>query len=74
MAELFSFGGHTITQLLLTLGLMNADWTGWYRIFSKGWYEEEQTGKVMLEEMVKEVPEEEPFVVGGDGFHVPSRI
>ena len=26
MAELFSFGRHTITQLLLTLGLTDEDW------------------------------------------------
>ena len=71
MAELFSFGRHTITQLLLTLGLTDEDWSAWYRIFSKGRYPEEATSKVMLEEMLKEVPEEEPFVVGGDGFHVP---
>jgi len=71
MAELFSFGRHTITQLLLTLGLTDEDWSGWYRIFSGGRYEEEKTSQVMLEEMLKEVAEEEPFVVGGDGFHVP---
>jgi hypothetical protein len=71
MAELFSFGRHTITQLLLTLGIVDEDWSGWYRIFSEGRYPEEQTSQVMLEEMLKEVPENEPFVVGGDGFHVP---
>ena len=71
MAELFAFGRHTLTQLLLTLGLTDEDWSGWYRIFSVGRYEEEATSRVMLEEMLKEVEEGEPFVVGGDGFHVP---
>lgn len=71
MAELFSFGRHTITQLLLTLGLTDEDWSAWYRLFSKGRFEEEATSQVMLGEMLKEVSEEEPFVVGGDGFHVP---
>ena len=70
MAELFAFGRHTITQLLLTLGLTDEDWSGWYRIFSLGRYAEEATSRVMLEEMLKEVEEGEPFVVGGDGFHV----
>lgn len=73
MAELFSFGRHTITQLLLTLGLTDEDWSAWYRIFSQGRYPEEGTSRVMLEEMLEEVPEREPFVVGGDGFHVPRR-
>jgi len=71
MAELFAFGRHTITQLLLTLGQTDEDWSAWYRIFSVGRYAEEETSGVMLEEMLAEVEEEEPFVVGGDGFHVP---
>ena len=29
MAELFAFGRHTITQLLLTLGLTEEDWSAW---------------------------------------------
>ena len=34
MAELFAFGRHTITQLLLTLGITDEDWSAWYRLFS----------------------------------------
>lgn len=71
MSELFAFGRHTITQLLLTLGLTEEDWSGWYRLFSWGRYDEEATGEVMLREMLAEVAESEPFVVGADGFHVP---
>jgi len=71
MAELFAFGRHTVTQLLLSLGLTDEDWSAWYRIFSFGRYVEEATSRVMLEEMLGEVEEAEPFVVGGDGFHVP---
>lgn len=71
MAELFAFGRHTITQLLLTLGLTDEDWSSWYRIFSAERYAEAETSRVMVEEMLEEVAEEEPFVVGGDGFHVP---
>ena len=71
MAELFAFGRHTITQLLLTLGLTEEDWSAWYRLFSHGRFEEEKTGEVMLEEMLAEVPLTDPFVVWADGFHVP---
>jgi hypothetical protein len=71
MAELFAFGRHTITQLLLTLGLTEEDWSAWYRLFSQGRFDEEKTAEVMLGEMLAEVAESEPFVVGGDGFHVP---
>lgn len=71
MAELFAFGRHTITQLLLTLGLTDEDWSGWYRLFSCGRFEVEGSSKVLLREALEMVTEEEPFVVGGDGFHVP---
>ncbi|MCB0061758.1 MAG: hypothetical protein KDE19_06580 [Caldilineaceae bacterium] len=71
MAELFAFGRHTITQLLLTLGLTDEDWSSWHRIFSFKRFAEEETSRVMVEEILAEVPETEPFVVGGDGFHVP---
>jgi len=71
MGELFAFGRHTITQLLLTLGLTDEDWSAWYRLFSQGRFDEEKTGEVMVAEMLTEVPETEPFVVGADGFHVP---
>lgn len=71
MAELFAFGRHTITQLLLTLGLVDEDWSAWYRIYSEGRFDEEQNGMVMLGEALREVPETDPFVIGQDGFHVP---
>lgn len=71
MAELFAFGRHTITQLLLTLGLIDEDWSAWYRLFSQGRFDEEKTAEIMMGEMVAEVAETDPFVVGVDGFHVP---
>lgn len=71
MGELFAFGRHTITQLLLSLGLTDEDWSAWYRLFSQGRFDEERTSAVMVGEMVAEVAASEPFVVGTDGFHVP---
>lgn len=70
MAELFAFGRHTVTQLLMTLGLVDEDWSAWYRLFSQQRFDEEETGRVMLSEMITEVGAGEPFVVGADGFHV----
>lgn len=71
MGELFAFGRHTITQLLLTLGVTDEDWSAWYRLFSQKRFDEEKTGEVMIGEMLSEVAETEPFIVGADGFHVP---
>ena len=71
MAELFAFGRHTITQLLLTLGLTEEDWSAWYRLFSHARFDEEKTAEIMVSEMLSEVDKNEIFVVGADGFHVP---
>ena len=40
LGELFNFGRHTVTQSLMALGLTDADWSGWYRLFSRGRYAE----------------------------------
>ena len=48
MAEIFAFGRHTITQLLCVLGLTTEDWSAWYRVFSEGRFDEEQTSAVMV--------------------------
>lgn len=71
MGEIFAFGRHTITQLLLVLGNVDDDWSAWYRLFSQKRFDEAGTSGVMLQEMMAEVEAEEPFVVGVDGFHVP---
>lgn len=71
MAELFTFGRHTITQLLLSLGLDKEDWTGWYRLFSEGRFQEEASNALLVKGMAQETKAQKPFVIGIDGFHVP---
>ena len=55
MAELFTFARHTITQLLLALGLTEDDWSAWYRLFSEERFDAEGASGVMAQEMVGEV-------------------
>lgn len=71
MGELFAFGRHTITQLLLCLGLTDTDWSPWYRLFSRGRFCEEKMAAVMLKEVVVEARAMPYFVTGIDGFPVP---
>lgn len=72
MSELFAFGRHTITQLLLTLGVTEEDWSAWYRVFSQGRFREEETAEIMLEEMLSKVDEVEISLglslMGGHGI------
>lgn len=71
MAEIFAFGRHTITQLLLALGLTDDDWSAWYRLFSHQRFEAAKAGEVLLSAVLENQNESEPFVTGIDGFQVP---
>jgi hypothetical protein len=53
------------------LGLSEADWSGWYRLFSHGRFDEERAAATLLAAVVAEVPASEPFVTGFDGFQIP---
>ncbi len=33
--ELYNFGRHALAQGLMALGLSDADWSGWYGLFSR---------------------------------------
>lgn len=66
MGEVFNFGRHTVTQDLLTLGMNEGDWSGWYRLFSRERFEEEQLSNCLLGETLKQVPEGEPYCTALD--------
>jgi len=71
LGKLFNFGRHTVTQMLLSLGVLDGDWSAWYRVFSCGRYREARMSRVMLGETIKEVPDSEPYVMGVDGVQIP---
>lgn len=70
-AELFAFGRHTVTQLLLILGVGDDDWSSWYRLFSRVRFVEAKAARVMVKEVVELLPESAPLMTGFDGFQVP---
>lgn len=71
MGELFSFARHTITQGLLALGLTDADWSAWYRLFSRARFDEERLAQCLFQETLVHVDPSQPYVVGMDGTQVP---
>jgi hypothetical protein len=71
LAELFVFARHTITQMLMSLGLTEQDWSAWYRLFSEGRFPYEQASQVLFGETLEHVAEEELYVVAGDGTQTP---
>jgi hypothetical protein len=71
LAEVFSFGRHTVTQLLLTLGMNDSDWSAWYRLWSAGRFKAEASSAVLVGETLKHVAAEAVYVVVGDGTQTP---
>ena len=71
MAELFTFGRHTITQLLMSLGLTEQDWSAWYRLFSQQRFNYEAASAGLVAESLHHVGPDEVYVVAGDATQTP---
>lgn len=71
MAELFTFGRHTITQLLMTLGLTEQDWSAWYRLFSEERFNYAAASAGLFAESLRYVAPDEVYVVAGDATQTP---
>ncbi|MBK9121660.1 MAG: hypothetical protein IPM16_00865 [Chloroflexi bacterium] len=71
LAELFVLARHTITQLLMSLGQTETDWSSWYRVFSQRRFRYEAASEVMFEQTLRAVSAEEPC--GGGGWTQTPR-
>lgn len=67
IAEIVVFARHTITQLLMGVGLTELDWSSWYRLFSHGRFPYEAASEVLFAQTVQHVAADEWYVVAGDG-------
>jgi hypothetical protein len=68
-----AFGRHTLTQVLLALGLGQADWTAWYRLFSHARVDYEQlTGCLLGQTLALSAPSA-PYLVGLDATQIPRH-
>lgn len=66
LSEVFTFGRHTVTQLLMSLGLNDQDWSGWYRLFSEERFNYAAASEGLFTESLRYVAEHELYVVAGD--------
>lgn len=67
LGEILTFARHTLTQVLMSLGLTEQDWSKWYRLFSQGRFDFEQASAIVLRETLRHVGAEAVYVVAGDG-------
>jgi hypothetical protein len=59
LAEIFVFARHTVTQMLMALGLTEQDWSIWYRLFSQGRFNYEQASEVLFRETLRHVGQDD---------------
>ncbi len=71
LGELFNFGRHPVTQGLMALGPADEDWSGWYRLFSRGRYAELRVARIFFRETLPHTLPDEPYVVGVEGVQIP---
>ncbi len=70
LGELFNFGRQTVTQELMALGMVEEDWSAWYRLFSRKRFEEEGWATCLLGETLEHVAEDEPYCVAIDSTSI----
>jgi len=68
---LFTFARHTVTQELRALGLIDVDWSAFYRLFSRRRYDPRGLESQLLQETLADISWELPYVVGIDGVRIP---
>src|SRR5438045_3433622 len=66
LGHLAAFSRHTITQLLVALGLGQADWSGFYRVLSTPRFDYDQLTACFFRQTLAAVPAEQPYVVALD--------
>jgi hypothetical protein len=71
LGHLCAFSRHTITQLLVALGLGGVDWSAFYRLFSTPRLSYDRLTSCFLRETLTHVPVETPYQVGLDGVQIP---
>jgi hypothetical protein len=62
---------HTLTQLLVALGLVDADWSAFYRLFSRPRLAYDVLTRCFVRETLAQIPAQGPYVVTVDGVHLP---
>lgn len=71
LGEMVVFSRHTVTQLLMGLGMNGRDWSAWYRLFSRQRFNYEAASEVLFQQSLAHVSAEEVYVVAGDATQTP---
>lgn len=71
LGEILCCGLHRISEILLTLGRGDKDWTAWYKFFQAGSFDEEKAGEKLLQKILEEEKGKNgPIVFLTDGVNI----
>lgn len=70
---LCALGRHTLTQVLVSLGVVGSDWSGFYRLFGTPRFDYDQLTAQLLRETLPLAPADQPYVVAVDGVRIPRE-
>lgn len=72
LGNLLSLGRHTVSQLLVSLGAGDGDWTAWYRLFNTPRIDLEQASAILVGQIAAVVPPRDAVLaVVVDGTQLP---
>ena len=71
VGHLCTVGRHTITQALMARGLVDADWSASYRLFSEPRMDDDVLTRCFLHEMPAQVPADDPYAAAVNGGQLP---
>jgi hypothetical protein len=71
VGSLLAMGRHTVSQVLVALGVADRDWAAWYRVFNRGRLDLARVHETLVGQVVTELPAAGPVVVGVDGTQLP---
>jgi hypothetical protein len=71
LGHLCTAARHTLTQVLLALGLVDADWSAFYRLFSAPRLDYDVLTRCFVRESLAQIPAQGPYVVTLDGVQLP---
>jgi hypothetical protein len=71
LGSVCAFARHTLSQVLLTLGVTEQDWSAWYRLFSTPRVDLDALDAELVRQTLAEIPAGGPCVVAVDGVQVP---
>jgi hypothetical protein len=68
-----TLGRHTLTRALAAIGLVEDDWTAFYRLFEAPRFDYDTLSRELFRQTLSEVPADQPYLVTVDATTIPRH-